>query len=219
MKAAIFDLDGTILDSMPVWRDLGNRLCRALGFEPPENLYATVKSMTLDESADYLIKLSGYKTTKEEMAQMHYKLIKDFYENEVQLKPRVKEYLALLKEKNIPMCVATETDSTLAQKALERTGVAEYFQFCLSSKDIGKGKHFPDLYEMAAKKMGYEKEDVVIYEDACYAVRTAKKAGFEVHCIHDDSQKHDTEELKMLADHFFEDYEQYISSAKERQDN
>lgn len=214
MKAVIFDLDGTILDSMPIWRDLGNRLCRALGFEPPENLYETVKSMTIDESAEYLIKLSGYKTTKEEMTALYYKLIKDFYEKEVQLKPHVKEYLALLKEKNIPMCVATETDSALAQKALERTGVAEYFQFCLSSKDIGKGKHHPDLYEIAARRLGCENCDVVIYEDACYAVRTAKKAGFEVHCIHDESQSEDTKELKALSDRFMEDYKAYIDHLK-----
>ncbi len=77
-----------------------------------------------------------------------------------------------------------------------------------------KRKHHPDIYEIATKKMGFEKKEVIIYEDAYYAIRTAKKAGFVVHCIYDESQKEHWEELKKLSDRFFINYNQCIVSAQ-----
>lgn len=212
MKAAIFDMDGTLIDSMHIWLDLGNRVIKRLNIPVDGNIYEKLKDMTLEESAEYFSSLIEYKLNKNEIINIYYEIISDFYENEVQLKPNVDSYIKMLHEKGITLCVATETDIDLAKKALERVGLLKYFQFCICSKDVGKGKKYPDIFFEALKNLNCAIEEVVVYEDALYAAKTAKEAGFIVHSIYDKSQEKNKENIKNISDIYMENYVDYIDA-------
>ena len=98
------------------------------------------------------------------------------------------------------MCVASATAEPLMEACLSRLGVAHYFQFLLSCETVGAGKNRPDVYFAAAERLGAEPEEIAVYEDALYAARTAKEAGFYVVGVYDDSASGHWDELKELAD-------------------
>ncbi len=212
MKAAIFDLDGTLLDSMHIWLDLGNRVVEKLHIpiDKDINIYDTLKHMSLEESAEYFSSLLNYKLNKKDIIKVYYDIISNFYANEAELKPNVANYIKKLYEKGVTLCIATETDIHLAKKALERVGLLKYFQCFVCSQDVGKGKKYSDIFFEALKKLNCKREDVVIYEDAFYAAQTAKKAGFIVHSIYDKSQEQYTEHIKKISDLYKDDFADYI---------
>jgi HAD superfamily hydrolase (TIGR01509 family) len=217
MKAAIFDLDGTLLDSMHIWLDLGNRVVEKLHIPISKdiNIYDTLKDMSLDESAEYFASLLDYKLNKDDIINIYYDIISDFYENEAELKPNVENYIKKLYEKKIALCLATETDMQLAKKALKRVGLLKYFQCCICSKEVGKGKKYPDIFFEALKKLNCDIKDVVIYEDALYAAQTAKEAGFTVHSIYDKSQRKYIKSIREISDLYKYDFADYIQDIDE----
>lgn len=205
----IFDMDGTLIDSMHVWREFRHRVVRRLDIKKvPQNLFDILKNMSIEESAEYFAHLSGNKT-KQEVLDVYYDILKEFYENEAELKENVREFLQALNDKNVIMCVATETDIIFAKAALEKTGILKYFDFCICSKEVGKGKKYPDIFFEALKRLGLKKEDVVIFEDSYYAAKTAKDAGFKVYAIHDDYHTN-PQEIIDISDKYSKDYNYYI---------
>ncbi|NMC55802.1 MAG: HAD family phosphatase [Eubacteriaceae bacterium] len=210
MKAVIFDMDGTLLDSMHVWREFRHRVVKRLNIKTvPENLFDILKDMSIEESAEYFSSLSKNKT-KQEVLDIYYEILKDFYANEAELKPNVKEFLQLLSDKNIIMCVATETDMIFAEAALKRNDILKYFDFLICAKEVGKGKKFPDIFLEALKRLCLNKEDVIIFEDSYYAAKTAKDAGFTVYAIHDDYHSN-PQEIIDISDKYSMDYIDYIN--------
>ncbi len=209
MKAVIFDMDGTLLNSMNVWKEFRHRVVKKLNIKTvPQNLFDILKDMSIEESAQYFADLAGNKT-KREVLDIYYEILKDYYANEAELKPNVKEFLQTLYDKNILMCVATETDMIFAKAALERTDVLRYFDFCICAKEVGKGKKYPDIFLEAQKRLGLDKDDVVIFEDSYYAAKTAKDAGFTVYAIHDDYHMN-AQEIMDISDKYSMDYIDYI---------
>lgn len=204
---AIFDVDGTLLDSMVIWEDAAVRYLHSLGLEPEENLSEKIMTMSMEEGADYLINHYGVNLTKSEILSDIRKLIRGFYENEVQLKFGVENVIRTLSERNIPMMIATSSDSECVVAGLKRLGVWQYFEGILTCTDIGKGKNEPDIYLVAAKKLGSTPQETIVFEDALHAIVTAKKAGFVTVGIY-DSYNQDEEEIKKIADYYFKDWEE-----------
>ena len=176
IQGAIFDVDGTLLDSMGYWEHLGDEYLLSRQLQPPENLANLLASMTLLEAAEYFKKHYGITDEAEEM-------IKDFDQlmagqQDIPEKEGVRQVLEELKEREIPMYIATATQRPLVEAALVRTGLNGYFQGMITCQEAGKSKRDPLIYQIAREKLGTDKEKTAVFEDAVFAARTAKKEGF-----------------------------------------
>lgn len=197
----IFDLDGTLVDSMEWWKGLAEEFLRSQGVEKlPDSLLSQIKTMTIPESAALFIRIFGISGTVSSVAEEMNALMDRHYREDISLKPGVKAYLRRLKEKGIRMCVASAASAKLAEDCLKRLGAADYFEEFLSCEDVGAGKTRPDIYLRAAAGMGAAPEDTAVYEDALYAAETAKKAGFYVIGVYDEGSCRTKEERKRLGD-------------------
>lgn len=210
MKYVIFDLDGTLLDSMPVWVDLGETVLKSMGIIADEELNKRFKTMTLMQSSVYLTEHFSLNLTAKELLQIFTDNVRIGYEQDAPLKPYVKEFLEYLKSKNVPMCVATASERHLAEAALKRTGALPYFEFVLTCSDIGKTKETPDVYLEAMKRMGGTTENTVVFEDAYFSILSAKKGGFPVVAVYDDETKKDCDAIQQIADRYIRSFQELL---------
>jgi len=213
IKGAIFDLDGTILDSMFIWDSIGEDYLRSLGKEPKENLKETFKTFTLEESAKYYIDNYGITLSVDEIINGVNKMVEEYYVEKIQLKKGVHKFLEKLKEKGVKMCIATVTDEHLARAALKRCGVEKYFSKIFTCESVRCGKENPKIYREAQKHLGTEKSETIVFEDALHALKTAKDDGFKVAAVYDKYEiKQD--EMKEFSDYYITDFENFSFKPK-----
>ena len=197
---AIFDMDGTLVDSMGYWQELGREYLVSKGVTGNmEDVLDRMKPMTMVESGALFIQEFGLAGTPESVAAEINAVMEGHYRNDVQLKEGAKEYLEQLRRKGIKLCVASATAEDLVSLCLTRLGVRDYFEFLLSCESVGTGKNRPDVYFAAAERLGAAVENTVVYEDAWYAVRTAKEAGFHVVAIYDYNSRARWNEIRDMA--------------------
>ncbi len=208
LEGAIFDLDGTILDSMPIWDTIGEDYLRSQGKEPKENLKETFKTFSLEQAAEYYRENYGVTLSVSEIIDGVNKMIENYYVDTVSLKVGVKAFLEKLKANNVKMCIATVTDKYLVEAALKRLGVRDYFSKIFVCSEVGHSKEEPHIYREAQKHLGTSKSKTAVFEDALYALKTAKSDGFitvGVFDIHEENQ----EKLKKTADCYIENYSEF----------
>ena len=205
IKGAIFDLDGTLLDSMFIWDTIGEEYLRSLGKEPHEDLKETFMTLTLEEAAEYYREHYGVTLSVKEIVDGVNAMVEQTYRTKVTLKPGISEYLAWLKENGVRMCVATVTDRYLVEETLERLGVRHYFSEIFTCAEVGFGKDKPIIYQKALEHLGTEKSDTYVFEDMPFALNTAKTDGFPTVGIYDRHEAHQ-DELKELADYYIFDF-------------
>lgn len=200
IRGAIFDVDGTLLDSMSIWSTIGETYLRSIGYEPKENLNEVFKDMSLRQAAVYYQTEYGVTLSVDEIMGGVNRMLEQYYRYEVSLKPGVQELLERFQKDDVKMCVATATDRYLVEAALERCGVLPYFEEVFTCSEVCHGKDEPDIFEAALRFLGTAKEETAVFEDALYAARTAKKAGFHVVAVCDQSAEKHWNELAALAD-------------------
>ena len=207
IRGAIFDVDGTLLDSMFIWDTIGELYLRSIGYQPKENLNETFKNMSLRQAARYYQTEYGVTLSIDEIMDGVNAMLERYYRFEVPLKPGVAELLERLRQSGVKLCIATATDRHLVEAALDRCGVLSCFGEIFTCNEVGHGKDEPDIFEEALRFLGTEKAETVVFDDALYAVRTAKEAGFPVAVIYDSHEKNQ-EGLRALADFYIEDFSQ-----------
>ena len=208
ITGAVFDVDGTLLDSMSVWDTIGEDYLRSIGYQPRENLNEVFKDMSLAQAARYYQTEYGVTLSIEEIMDGVNSLLERFYRGQAQLKPGAGEFVRELSRRGVKLCIATATDRYLVEAALERCGVLSYFGRIFTCTEAGHGKDEPDIFEAALLFLGTEKSKTVVFEDALYAVRTAKGDGFPVAAVYDSHEKRQ-EELKALADIYLTDFSEF----------
>ena len=202
IKGAIFDLDGTLLDSLGVWQDIDRRFFAKRGLTlPPDYMYA-VNALEIYETAVYTIERFGLKETPEEVIAEWNEMSLVAYAKELKLKPKVKEYLNELTAAGIKLAVATSSTTDMVIPALKNNGVYDMFDTVITSSEVGKGKDSPDIFFAAAKAIGVTPESCAVYEDSLRAIKTAKAAGFTVIGVYDKHAQGDVEQIKQVADKF-----------------
>ncbi len=206
ISGAIFDMDGTLTDSMWVWEQIGNRYLESCGIDPKENVWQRVKSMTMRQTAEFFIDEYGLKKTVAEIYSGIYSLLEPIYRDEVHPKEGVVMLLERLKAQGVKMCVATATDYDIVKMVLESTGILGYFSEIFTCRMVGAGKESPLIYETALEHLGTKKDETFVFEDALHAVKTAKAAGFPVVGVYDASTDDAASEIKAVADYFISDY-------------
>lgn len=205
IEGAIFDFDGTLFDSMKIWDTLGESYLRSLGIEPRERLNEKFKSMSLFQAAQYYRSEYGVTLSVDEIVNDVNGIIRNYYSREILPKDGIPELLELLKGRGIKMCIATATEETLIKSALSRTGLGAYFSDIFTCFSVGHGKDEPHIYEIALESLGTSKDATLVFEDALYAAKTAKAAGFYVAGIYDKYEKNQVE-LKNATDFYITDY-------------
>ena len=208
IKGAIFDLDGTILDSMFIWDTIGEDYLRSLEKEPKENLKETFKTFTLEQAAHYYRENYGVTLSVDEIIDGVNKMVELYYTETVKLKPGIEVFLGKLKAKGVKMCMATVTDKHLVEAALDRLGVRDYFSEIFTCASVGHSKEEPHIYREAQKHLNTEKGETVVFEDALHALKTAKADGFVTVGVFDIHEKNQAE-LKTTADHYIENYSEF----------
>ena len=206
IKGAIFDLDGTVLNSMYIWDEIGIRYLKKLGIEPDLKFKKEFKELSLRQAAEYYRNYFKIDISMEEIINGVNKMVEGFYFDEVLKKDNVENVLELLKSNGTKMCVATATDKYLVEKALERNGILDYFSEIYTCAIVDAGKDEAKIYDVAREHLGTPLENTVIFEDALYAIKTAKDAGYTVIGIEDVSAKEDREEIKKLCDLYVKDH-------------
>ena len=206
IKGAIFDLDGTVLNSMYIWDEIGIRYLKKLGIEPDLKFKKEFKELSLRQAAEYYRNYFKIDISMEEIINGVNKMVEGFYFDEVLKKDNVENVLELLKSNGTKMCVATATDKYLVEKALERNGILDYFSEIYTCAIVDAGKDEAKIYDVAREHLGTPLENTVIFEDALYAIKTAKDAGYTVIGIEDVSAKEDREEIKEICDIYVKDH-------------
>lgn len=205
ISGAIFDLDGTLLDSMYIWETIGEDYLRSIGIEPRENLNEKFKTMSLYQAACYYKREYGVTKTTDEILEGVNGLIERYYRDMVLAKKGVIDFLKKLKQNGVKMCVATATELCFAQVALKRNGIDDCFSKIFTCTTVGCGKDDPYIYETAQTFLTTKKSETLVFEDAIYAARTAKKAGFIVVGVYDKSENRQNE-LKSICDLYIKDF-------------
>ncbi|MGI5963010.1 MAG: HAD family hydrolase [Lawsonibacter sp.] len=195
---AIFDLDGTLIDSMYIWDWVPGEVVRQFGRTPPPNLAHTIQEMGRKEAADFLISTFHLPKTSEQIMTMVNELVDVEYRDRVSLKPGVRTLLNRLSELKVPCAVATASESYQAEQALKRLGVWNHFRFAISSMQYGP-KTGPTLYLEAARRLGCAPEHTLVFEDALHAARSARAGGFLVAGVFDPSAKNDQSLLHSVS--------------------
>lgn len=209
INGAIFDLDGTLLDSMPTWCRVGSEYLISRGLMPESGLDDKFKAMTIVQGAEYLRKNYGITDSVREIVDGINKTMERFYSGVIKTKPGVAEMLHKMRERNIKLCIATATDRYLVEKALKHCGIDGFFEKIFTCSEVGCGKEKPLIFEKALEWLKTPRETTWVFEDALYSIRTAKAAGFKIAAIYDEYSKCDTAAIRELCDEYIVSYPEW----------
>jgi HAD superfamily hydrolase (TIGR01509 family) len=208
IKAAIFDMDGTLIDSMGVWSKIDIAFLEKRGFQVPEDLKSNIEHLTFLECAQYFKNNFLIQDTLQEIMDEWTEMAKNEYEYNIKLKPGVKEYLKFLKDLGIKLSIATSNNLSLIEKVLKSNGIYYFFDAITTIDEVTRGKNFPDIYLLAAEKLEVLPKECLVFEDILPAVLGAKAAGMKVIGIHDAYSDYQREDIMKHADKYiFEFYE------------
>ena len=205
LKGAIFDFDGTLVDSMFIWDTIGEDYLRSLGKEPHEDLKETFMTLTLEQAAEYYRTHYGVTLSVKEIVDGVNAMVEGIYRTRVALKQGVADFLAQLKDNGTRMCIATVTDRYLVEETLDRLGILQYFSEIFTCAEVGYGKDKPIIYRKAHEHLDTVKNETYVFEDSLFALKTAKADGFTTIGVYD---RHETsqDKLKNLADYYIVDF-------------
>ena len=213
LQSAIFDMDGTLLDSMPTWRELGPTFLKEEGIPTTPEQEKLLRTLSDHQVIPYLREKCGLPWSEQEVMDQIVERMETFYSTAVRPKPGVEKFLSILKMEGVWMYVATATHRRLTEKALKTAGIDHYFRGIVTSADAGSHKsESAEIYEMAMRRMQSNKQDTVVFEDVLYAIRTAKAAGFRVAGVYDSMSEADQPEIQRLSDYYIRSYEELVQS-------
>lgn len=202
LQAAVFDLDGTLLDSLYAWKTSSSDFLRSKGITPPPGIDEKMAKLSLLDGAAYLKKQYRLPDTPQQIVDQVVANVGKKYVTEIRLKPGARELLQTLKARGVKLAVATASDRKLAEAALRREGVLDWFDFMITCDEAGAGKTSPLVYEKALKRLGTPKAATWVFEDALHALETAKRAGFPVAAVEDPASLPHRAELFKRADRY-----------------
>ncbi len=210
LKCAIFDLDGTVLDSTDIWNQIDIEFFEERGLTMPEGYGKKIAPMGFERAAEYTVNTYGLTETPEEVVAVWQRMSREKFKNDIALKPGAKEYLEYLKKQGVILCIATASQEDMFIPALKNNGVFHLFDYMTTLSEVSRGKGFPDIYLKAAEKAGCSVSQCVVFEDLLAGVKGAKDGGFYTVGMYDENSVSDVEKIKELSDDFIYDFLQLI---------
>jgi HAD superfamily hydrolase (TIGR01509 family) len=199
IKGAIFDMDGTLVDSLMVWDVLwsrfGEKFLNDPTFHPDTDADKAVRTMTLRDAMNFIHERYNIAESGAALLDTANEMMREFYFNDVKLKPGVREFLDYLTEKGVKMCIASATSTDLLDIAIDHCDLRKYFPKIFSCGAIGKGKDVPDIYLLALDYLGTDKAETWVFEDSYVALCTASGIGLPTVGIY-DKYNFDTDKLE-----------------------
>lgn len=209
-KGAIFDLDGTILDSTDVWLKVDMDFLDKRGLDKPLDYVEAISTMHLKEASVYTKERFNLPETPEEIVK-EWTLIAEYeFSNNVLLKKGAYELLQKLKDKGVKLGIATASTELLFVPSLKKNKIDSFFESTTTTYEVKKSKLYGDVYLLAAKKLGLEPSECVVFEDVFDGIKAAKQAGFTVYAVADKSNVHAREDIKEIADKIIYDYTELL---------
>ena len=210
IQGAIFDLDGTLLDSMPYWDDLGERYLRARGKTPEPDVRTYFKTLTMEGSAIYMKETYGLTESIPEIFDGVMDGIRDSYRDEIPMKPGVREMLETLAARGVRMCVATASERDCVDNALNRLDIMKYFSAIYTCTETGLDKNSPAIFNMALDHLGTKREETWIFEDSLHAIQAAKQGDFPVIAINEPASSPEQDGIKELSDIYVDSFTELL---------
>lgn len=214
IEGAVFDVDGTILSSMFIWEDAGNRFLEKIGIDPVPELAQKVLTMSVPEGAQFIKDYYNLELERDEIVDGILHIVKDFYYYEAPLKDGILDVLKLLKENGVKMTVATSGDRGMVEAAFKRLGILDYFKAILTCGEIGANKTKPLIFEKAAEIMEVKPEQILVFEDSPHAIKTANAAGFHTVGIYDEYSKDVQDHVKQISEYYLHNWSEFCIQIK-----
>lgn len=212
IKCIIFDLDGTLLNSTLVWKEVDENFFLKRGMKVPLGYGKKIAAMGLTTAASYTKNTYNIKESEEEIIKEWLDAVQEKYEHEVTLKTHVKEYLDYLKGFNIPLCVATANSKECYEPCLINNGIYHYFDHIVDVKKYKEGKTSPAIFLDIAKKQNLDPKDILVFEDTLSVIKICKNASFNVVAVYDEGcLKEDEKEKEQLSDIYINDFKTLIN--------
>ncbi len=206
MKGVIHDADGTLLDSMHIWNELGQRYLAKHNIKAETGLSELLYPMSLEESGRYLKQIYCLPDHTETIISELLEMIRFFYRYEVVPKTGVIDYLRYLHKRDIPMIITTSNDKALLRSAFARLQIDGYFQDILTCSELNTNKCEPNIYLSAQQMLGTQPCETVVFEDMPQGIRSVKKAGFITVAVADNSNGSKREEIRKISDYYIYDF-------------
>ena len=210
IEGAVFDLDGTLLDSSWVWEKVDEKFLGDRGFQVPDDYVDEISPLGAERAAVYTIERFGLNEDKDDIVREWIEMAKKEYATEVVCRPYAKEFLEELHKLNIKMAVATSSDRELFMKTLEREGILKYFQKIVTVDEVERGKGYPDIYEEAARRIKVNPHKCLVFEDILAGVTGASLGEFNVVAVFDEKSKHNWEKIKSISKYSINDYKELL---------
>jgi len=189
IRGGIFDMDGTLINSLIVWEDIWRGIGRIFlsdeSFRPSYEVDKAVRTLALSDAMALVNRTYSLTENSEDVTLAVSDIIRDFYENKLEPKAGASEFLEYLSSNGVKLCIASASAPDLARVALRRCQLEKYFLGIVTCVDIGKGKEHPDVFLAAKDFLGTELEDTFVFEDSFVALESAKRAGFKTVGVYD----------------------------------
>ena len=215
IQAVIFDLDGTMTDSMWIWEEIDQDFFRQQGIPMPKNLHEDIEGMSFTETAQYFIDTYHLPKTVDKVKELWNQLAMDKYVHETTLKPGLPVFLQYLREKQIKIGIATSNSRLLLDAFLEARELTNVIDAITTSCDVNKGKPEPDVYLKTAEKLETDPAHCLVFEDIPMGILAGKRAGMTVCAVEDEYSASLRAEKRKLADYYITDYRQVLDHTYE----
>jgi HAD superfamily hydrolase (TIGR01509 family) len=205
-NTVIFDMDGTLVDSMGLWEDIDREFFKERNLPYPEDLTKNIAGLSMTETADYFLENFDLKESREDLIDIWNEMAMDEYATKVPLRDGAMEFLRFLKKNGYKTALATSNSRELVEACFKKHGLNEYIPVIVASGEVEHGKPAPDVFLKAASLLNSDPKDCIVFEDVIQGIIAGKSAGMKVCCVDDIYSKDDYEEKKKLADYYIKNY-------------
>ena len=206
----IFDLDGTLIDSMSVWDNIGYDFLLSKGINPPDDLNDRLKTMSFEEAAEYFIKELKLNMPVPDIIKGVTETAADKYRYDIPLKPYVFDFIKKSADGNKRMCILTASEEYYVVPLLKRLNIDKYFEKLITCTSISMSKSSFEIYQKAADIMGFDKGKTAVFEDAYHGIVNSKKAGFFTVAVYDSKEEENIGEIKKISDTFIMSFKELL---------
>lgn len=200
IRGAVFDLDGTLLDSTWLWEEIDRRFLARRGIEVPPDYAQAIEHMEFLPAAEYTVRRFGLREDPDELVREWTDMAEQAYAHEIRIKPHVTEFLQALADREIKLGIATSSREELFVPALRSNGISAFFSAAVTTREVGGGKDSPAVYCKAAGLLGCRPQECAVFEDILTGIRSANSAGFLTVGVYDPASARQWEEIRQEAD-------------------